>query len=288
MADSTPKPPDMRMPLLVSDLDGTLFNSQKAVTARTVRTLNAYLGRGGLFTVATARTPFGCRGYLSGIDLHVPAIVMNGAALYSFSAGRFEHAFPIPPAATRRVLDEVAAAGAGAFAYSVVDGRLEIGYCRPEDLEWTQYNSAAAHDGGVPFYLLDEAGLARLGASTVIYVAVVGEPGQLARVQSRAEAIPECRAIPYRNVYTETDCLEIASAQAGKENALSVLRGMVSATSVVVFGDNHNDIGMMAAADVSYAPANAVAAAREAADQVVPSNDADGVAATIEAYYLGA
>ena len=44
--------------LYVSDLDGTLLNEDSQLSCKTVATLNRIIGElGGLFTVATARTP---------------------------------------------------------------------------------------------------------------------------------------------------------------------------------------------------------------------------------------
>ena len=77
--------------LLVSDLDGTLLDSNKQVSAFSVRILNKFMSCGGLFTVATARMVYGCQDRLSELDLQLPWVVMNGAALYSPLTRTYEH-----------------------------------------------------------------------------------------------------------------------------------------------------------------------------------------------------
>lgn len=270
--------------LLVSDLDGTLLDSRKRVTPRTVDVVNRFVAAGGLFSIATARMPHGCRDRLAELDLRVPSVVMNGAALYSFADARYEHAFTLADDHVNHVAEIVADLGAGAFVYAIADGRLRIGYRSEADLQWTQYNSEAARAELGSFAVLGPSDWSRLG--DVVYVAVVGGDDRLGAVGAAVEGAPGVRSLPYRNVYTETDCLEIAASGAGKENALRVLMSTVGADALIAFGDNYNDVGMMEMADVSYAPDNAVPEIRDLADEVIPSNDADGVAEAVDRHYM--
>lgn len=276
--------PSMKRPLLVSDLDGTLLNTQKQVSDRTVEVVNDFVARGGLFSVATARMPYGFRSRLERLDLRIPTVIMNGAALYSLADSRFEHVFPMAVDEVEHVASVTTDLGAGAFVYAVDNGDLRIGYASDEDLRWTQYNSDAARATHGPFAELGSNEWSRLGE--VIYVAVVADDQPLGAVAAALGTAPGIRCLPYRNVYTETDCLEVAAAGAGKENSLAELVRMVGADGLVAFGDNYNDVGMMEIADVSFAPENAVPAVRDLADQVIPSNDEDGVAAAIQRHYL--
>lgn len=54
---------------------------------------------------------------------------------------------------------------------------------------------------------------------------------------------------------------------------------------VYAFGDDHNDLDMLTGASMSFAPASAVLAAKQAADRVIPSNNDDGVAITIRSLF---
>jgi len=42
--------------LYVSDLDGTLLNSEKHASEKTMKTINSLIGNGVLFTIAAGRT----------------------------------------------------------------------------------------------------------------------------------------------------------------------------------------------------------------------------------------
>ncbi len=272
----------MQHPLLISDLDGTLLNSAKELTPRTVAVLNGFIADGGLFSVATARTAYGCDRLVQGLHLRQPGAVMTGAALYSFADRAYVQVESLPAEAAGAIAEAVSAAGAGAFVYSVRDGALRLGHARAEDLAWTQYNSRRASEELPPLTLLGFDDWARLGE--IVYLAIVGTDQQLADVALATGGIPGLQLHPYRNVYTESDCLEISSDQAGKELAVQRLRDLVGADGLVVFGDNHNDIGMMRIADLAFAPANGLAEALEVADEVIGSNDDDGVAGAVERY----
>lgn len=65
---------------------------------------------------------------------------------------------------------------------------------------------------------------------------------------------------------------------ATKAKAIGRLKRMTGATRVVVFGDNTNDLSMMRMADWSVAVGNAIDEVKQAADEVIGTNEADAVA----------
>ena len=270
----------MQRPLLVSDLDGTLLNSAKLITPLTIGVLNDFIADGGLFSVATARTAYGCDQLLQGLRLREPGVVMNGAALYSFADRAYLHVAALPSVAIETVAEIVRAAGAGAFIFAVRDGVLRLGHARAEDLEWTQYNSRRASEALAPIVHLGFDNWLRLGE--VIYLAIAGDDHQLAAVARALAGIPHLKLHPYRNVDTNRDCLEISSDQAGKEAAVQRIKEMVGADGLIVFGDNHNDVGMMRIANLAFAPASGLPEAIAEADEVIGTNDDDGVAEAVQ------
>ena len=68
------------------------------------------------------------------------------------------------------------------------------------------------------------------------------------------------------------------SSQARHSQAVLRLKEMLGAGRVVAFGDDGNEVDMLAAADVGWAVGNASPEAKAAADQIIGSNTEDGVA----------
>lgn len=82
----------------------------------------------------------------------------------------------------------------------------------------------------------------------------------------------------------------ITSTEATKENALKLLMNYykITADSVISFGDDTNDIGMLKASGIGVAMGNALQEVKKAADYVTLSNNDDGVAEYIEKFILDA
>ena len=130
--------------LYVSDLDGTLFNTEKALTPATVQLLNECIRRGTLFAVATARMPYGCDRRLEALRLSAPSVLTNGVFLYDFEAKRYLSAETIPDEAAHRVLDVFARHNVKVFLYTFADGQISIHYNDPALTGQTQYYSRRA------------------------------------------------------------------------------------------------------------------------------------------------
>ncbi|KRC51935.1 hypothetical protein ASE16_02380 [Leifsonia sp. Root227] len=250
------------------------------MTPFTAETINRFVEGGGLFTIATARMAHGCIDRLAAVNLTLPGVVMNGAALYSFTTNTYTHHYPITEDDVRRVADLITTNSAGAFAYAITSaGTLSVAYLRDEDLDHAQYYSEAAQAHQIEFTRLSPERWADLG--TIIYVAVIGSDAQLDALEKPLAELGTVQTFLFRNIYTDRNCLEIASAAAGKASGAEYLRKALRADALIAFGDNHNDLGMMAAADTSFAPCNAVPEAVAAATTVIDTNDNDGVARVI-------
>ena len=66
---------------LLSDMDGTLINSQAEISMINKYALNEFVNCGGTFAVATGRTLAGCKPYLNQLPLNAPSIFFNGTIL---------------------------------------------------------------------------------------------------------------------------------------------------------------------------------------------------------------
>ena len=81
------------MELFISDLDGTLLNGNAEVTEFTRDTLNRLMAKGLNFTAATARTLASAGKILSGLDLKLPVILMNGVLIYDMAEKKYVKPF---------------------------------------------------------------------------------------------------------------------------------------------------------------------------------------------------
>ena len=77
------------MTLFVSDLDGTLLNNSAEVSKESAILLNKSIESGINFTIATARTPATIVNILKDINIKLPIITMNGAAIYDIKNNKY-------------------------------------------------------------------------------------------------------------------------------------------------------------------------------------------------------
>ncbi len=68
--------------LLVSDIDGTLVNSDDRLPNEFIRLLEEFRARGGLFTLATGRNLSMAKPVVEQIAVDLPVILNNGAVMY--------------------------------------------------------------------------------------------------------------------------------------------------------------------------------------------------------------
>lgn len=272
--------------LYVSDLDGTLFTSKKALTDTTTALLNECIDRGALFAVATARMPYGCDYRLKPLHLNIPSVLTNGVFLYNFETREYLSAETIPDRAARQVVDAFARQNTGVFLYTFEEGQISIYYNDPALTEQTQYYSDKALESCRTVALQRDLA-ARIQGDNVCYLACTGTKAALEQVSRTVERIDGVSCAFYLNIYNGLYCLEVFSQAASKKNALRKLTAQLGCDELVVFGDNLNDLSMFELADRSYAVENALDEVKHQATSVIPSCDEDGVAHFLHAEVCG-
>jgi 5-amino-6-(5-phospho-D-ribitylamino)uracil phosphatase len=270
--------------LYISDLDGTLFNKKKEISDFTIYIINRFIEKGGLFTIATARTAYGCDYKLDKININVAAILMNGVFLYDFVNKKYIDVHIIDydkVIEIEKVFDKHKNCG---FMYTYEDNRISIFYKDDEDLKHTQYFSDRAKEECSQISKTDS--FARQAKTKdAVYFALTGEENEVKAIWEEIKKIEGVGSACYLNVYNGLYCLEAFDSKASKASALKKLKDIVKADEVIVFGDNHNDISMMEVADKSYAPDNAVEEVKEIVDGILEGCDYDGVAKFLKDKY---
>lgn len=277
----------MRMKTLyVSDLDGTLFTTKKALSGTTVQLLNECIRQGALFAVATARMPYGCDYRLEELQLNIPSVLTNGVFLYNFATKEYLSAETIPDGAAHRVLEAFARHGVNVFLYTFANKQISIYYNDPALTAQTQYYSSRALESCAAVELEPDLG-SRVSGANACYFACTGPREELEPVVQAIQALEGVSCAFYLNIYNGLYCVEVFSERASKKNALIRLKAMLECGEIVVFGDNLNDLSMFEIADRSYAVENALDAVKAQATGTIASCDEDGVARFMHAEILG-
>ena len=274
--------------LYVSDLDGTLLGEDSQLSAVTVATLNHIIGElGGLFTVATARTPATVVPLMQQVHARLPFIVIGGSAMWNPVSMSYEHTRGIDDMTVNAVADVFDRRGAHPFIYRRHGKNLlHTHHCGPLSPQEERFIAERQHLPLKQFFLDDRDFRHSDDEALLIF-----SMNKYAVLKSIADdlrtSVPSCSVMVYHDIFDESEgYLEIFSAGTSKAAAIRDLARQLGAGRVVVFGDNRNDIAMMQAADFSVAVDNAFTEVKSVASKIIGPNTADSVARWIETELL--
>lgn len=274
--------------LYVSDLDGTLLGEDSLLSAVTVATLNRIIGElGGLFTVATARTPATVVPLMQQVHARLPFIVIGGSAMWNPVTMSYEHTRGIDDMTVNAVADVFDRRGAHPFIYRRHGKNLlHTHHYGPLSPQEERFIAERQHLPLKQFFLDDRDFRHSDDEALLIF-----SMNKYAVLKSIADdlrtSVPTCSVMVYHDIFDESEgYLEIFSAGTSKAAAIGDLARQLGAGRVVVFGDNRNDIAMMQAADFSVAVDNAFTEVKAVASEVIGPNTVDSVARWIETELL--
>jgi hypothetical protein len=264
-----------QLPLLAAfDLDGTLLDPAKRLTARTVAAVRALAARGCRCVLASGRMYRDCMApQVARLGLDAPVIAYNGAMVLNPADGAIWYQMPLDPD-----LQAPLVAFAEEHALHLNLYLDDVLYCR-RPTAWSDLFTART--GAKPVFRADLAQFFAGRASTKLII--IDQPATVEAMYAEWRA-----AIGDRLYVTISDpeYLEFMNPGATKGAALTALcaRLGIDPARTVAFGDALNDLPLLAAAGTGYAMANARPEVRAAADAIAPGNDCEGVAQVIEGW----
>lgn len=278
----------MAIKLIGLDLDGTLFNSQKKLTAHTCDVLARAIRRGVHVVPATGRPRVGLPEQLLTIPGIQYAVVTNGAAVCDLRSGRrlLSDCMPIGTAAEilrrTRLLQVVQGAFIGDWGYMEERDRTLI---RSLDLvrQMQDYLIASRRIvDNLEAYVRAQ----QEGPEKIVINFLKTERGEALFREETTAIVEEYPDIIYMSGGIGN--IEIIHRGVGKGTALLKLgeRLGIAPEEIMAVGDSENDLDMICKAGLGVAMANSEAIILEHADVVTGSNDEDGAAAAIERFVL--
>lgn len=267
----------MGVRLIATDVDGTLVRSDhRTISARNRAAFAAARDAGIEVLAISGRQPYSIGAIVAGSPLEGPVVGSNGSVAVDLATREVYFEELIDLDAQRSLAFGMLEAFPAARVVSVRNGGntyvAQHGYTGDQDPGAENALWEVVHR----FAHLDE---------------VLAEPSL--KLVVRDEAIdPEvmlgiARSLGVDGVHATTSgapFLEVGRAGVTKATALArfcAVRG-IEAAEVVAFGDNNNDLEMLAWAGLGVAMGNAVPAALEVADEVTLHHDDDGVAIVVE------
>ena len=268
--------------LYISDMDGTLLGTDSLVSPRSASILSELSRRGVLFTVATARTPATVEPLLADVESTVPAIVMTGAALWDRVTQSYIEPHFIDDREIERILHACQRHGITPLIYTLTadDKTIDV-YCPGAlDAGQQQFVDERSSFRLKRFHL--NTPLPTESRARVVLIYILGAMAEVEKLAAEIDQDCNCSISVYADIFDSTrGNLEIFAPGVSKAAGIKRLIEITGATGTTVFGDNMNDLSMMAVSDRAIAVDNAVDAVKQAADMVIGPNTADSVASFI-------
>ena len=221
----------------VSGIDSVLVSSKETMIPYNKVELNRLIALGAKFTVSTIRPPASMIDLLSGIDLKLPVIAMDGAVLYDIKRNRYLDVFSLEPETAARAEAIIREEGAHSFINALYDNTLLIYYGEFqndaerdlfEKLRCSPYRNYTGKEFRV-----------NPGRERVIYIMVLAEDATVRRIAGRIDGeIGDAVRIVLSPAaeYEGYTYLKIYTKQACKANMLKILKERTGAEKIVTFG----------------------------------------------------
>jgi len=264
--------------LMVADLDGTLLNSEHAITPMTEDAVRQAMARGVMFTVATGKTYPSTTELIQRLGITLPVICSNGVLVHAPDGTILKRT----PIRREYALEAMRLADEAGMVTVIYSGAKLV--CRVYD-----HNLAELVEHGEPEPVLvqDLIGAVETDIEPDKIIFMNGDDlDGVIRFQALLEEQFAGRAQAMRSGLDSL--VELIPLGVSKGTALDTILDAagVTAAETMCFGDNCNDLDMIRRAGIGVAMANAPEDVREGANYVARSNDDDGVGHAIHKFVL--
>lgn len=267
--------------LYVTDLDGTLLNTNSRINQYSLDIINDLVANGMLFTYATARSLVSASVVAQGLSTNIPIIAYNGAFIINPSTNEILTSAYFQKDESAKIIEVLDRFDISPLVYSYVDGCEKVSWVTTKENE------------GIRYYLDTRKGDKRFRPLTgpnglydgdMFYITCIGEQKDLLPIYEIFSQDDRYTCSLHQELYRPEYWCEILPKKANKAEAIQQLKKLWNCDRVISFGDAVNDIPMFRISDESYAVSNAVDALKEIATGIIESNDEDGVAKWLQSH----
>lgn len=234
--------------LIVTDLDGTLFDREQKIPQKSLDALEYFKSRGGVFTFATGRDiMFIKRRFPFLIDLiNAPAIMSNGASVYDFLTDECLFKFCLNKSFACDILRRVNQRFPDApFEISTSEQYIVINPNEHFVKRFTNMTDIVTFSDGV---IIPDGDILRVNFIDK----------NIERINLIADYVNSLDInFEFEKVFSDTFIFEILPAKATKGNALKFLNDKYQERKIIAAGDWYNDMSVLKIADVPVCPINA-------------------------------
>ena len=266
--------------LVVTDIDGTLLNSEKKITKAMHDGIHEMIDRGIKFVVATGRVFSAGKWPYVDLGIDGPLITCNGALIKDTGTGEIIYSRPLDLVLARKVSE----------------------ICARHNVYFHYYSETCIHSERYDFIMKQYAELSKvLPESKKVPTEVLAHYNdyldrgeKLYKIgiycddgEASDRLIKEVMGIEGLACYKSlSNSFDVMAEGVSKADAIAQLNAYynIPREETIASGDNENDIDMIKYAGLGVAMGNAIEAAKAVADYVTTTNDEDGLLKVIQEF----
>lgn len=262
--------------MVVTDLDGTLLNSQKQVSDANAKAIYKLKDQNITFVMATGRSDVMTKAYTKQLKNADIVIGCDGAVIRNIRTEEILYENHLSSATCHKTFEICKKYGLQYYVFA----KDELVSDDPQNerfLIHQKFNQTVEEDEEIPMQIVDD--LNEYVNDHIIYKIVVShnDKNYLDKV---AEVVKkETDAIRSGKKVLAVKAMGVSKAEAIKKLAQKL---GILIKDIIAFGDEVNDIEMLTLVGLGIAMENADDVVKEAADQIAGSNDQDGVGKELE------
>ncbi len=264
----------MKYRLLAVDIDGTLLNSKREITAKTKKAIHQAIDKGIVFTISSGRPIQGVEMITKQLEVDIPVITYNGAMVITGTSKNVIYS------CNMREEDVLLVERLGRERNTTMaiwsDNQLFVNRVDERAAKYSQLS------GTQPKLYGDIRELLGKGINKLLWYDEIEQINAFEREMKDQVG-------PSVNFHTSQPFfLEFVDVNASKAIALEKLGEHygIRQEEMIAIGDGYNDLSMIEYAGLGVAMENAPADIQKLADYVTLSNENDGVAHVIEKFIL--
>ncbi len=248
--------------LIVSDIDGTLFNSEYVCPENNLKAIEYFKSEGGLFTLASGRSLYNVSMIGEGL-CNAPFIGFNGSAIGKMRTA--EVCFPMPEGFKEKLKPLAEKLTFADMKFLTPTGTYVL---NPN--EYTEIHKS---------YITEKE------MTVLNSIEEAPDDTLMLALWMSEDRIPEAKRISvelgldkeFEFVKGFRLAFELIPLGGGKGRAARRLKEMKNCHTLITAGDNFNDVSMLKAADVSFAPDNAVDEIKNTATVALKTDCNEGI-----------
>lgn len=262
--------------LILVDLDGTILNSKKRLTQRTKTVIEKVMKLGHIVCIATGRPYLSSKKYYEELQLETPIINFNGGYIHNPNDNSFKAIHnTLEQKNVLELINHIEDTKAKQIMVEIMDDV----YLRYEGVI---HGETYIDENNKIIYGCLKTNIKNSPTSILVF----NEESHINILKTKIRADKRFNKIGFKTWNPEI--LEIANRENDKVTGIKAIAShyKIPKSRIISFGDEENDKGMIEYSQLGYVVKNGSFKLQQIADEVIESNDNNGVAKKLEELFI--